>query len=370
MRIALSLSVLAASVALLAGCNSSEPAQQVKVETMRAQIVESRQQQTPTLVRTTGTLHSHETATISAQVMGRVQQVLVHEGDQVRAGQTLVRLDDATLKASADQAAAAVIAVQHQQAAAQSNADLASSTLARYQQLQVQRSVSPQELDQVSRQAQAAAAQVEALRAQENAMKAQESGARTMLSYTRIAAPFAGLITQRMVDPGALASPGVPLLQIDSAGPLQLQTTVGESSIGSVRTGMKLTVHVDSAASEDIAGTVAEIVPAADPASHSFLVKINVPPSKTLRAGMYATADIPTGMHEAILVPRSAVVQRGSLACAYALDSNNVAQLRYLTLGHTQGDMVEVLSGISGGEKLVANPADRDLAGKRIEVQQ
>lgn len=370
MKMVLPLSMIAASAALLAGCNSSEPAQQVKVETVRAQIVESLRQQTPTLVRTTGTLHAHETAAISAQVMGRVQQVLVHEGDVVRAGQALVRLDDATLKASADQAAAAVIAVQHQQAAAQSNADLAASTLARYQQLQVQRSVSPQEIDQVTRQAQAAAAQVEALRAQENAMKAQEAGARTMLGYARIAAPFAGIITQRMVDPGALASPGVPLLQIDSAGPLQLQTTVGESSIGAVRTGMKLTIHVDGAAREDFAGTVAEIVPAADPASHSFLVKIDMPPSKTLRAGMYATADIPTGTHEAILVPRSAVVRRGSLACAYVLDSNSIAQLRYLTLGATQGDAVEVLSGVSGGEKLVANPADRDLAGKRIEVQQ
>lgn len=370
MKVVLSLSMIVVSAAVLAGCNSSEPAQRVKLETVRAQVVESRQQQTPTLVRTTGTLHAHETATISAQVMGRVQQVLVHEGDVVRAGQTLVRLDDTTLKASVEQAGATVMAARAQQAAAQSNADLAASTLARYKQLQVERSVSPQEMDQVTREAQAAAAQVDALRAQGNAMKAQESGARAMLGYTRIAAPFAGVITQRMVDPGALASPGVPLLQIDSAGPLQLQTTVGESSIGAVHTGMKLTVHVDGAAGEDIAGTVAEMVPAADPASHSFLVKIDVPPSKTLRTGMYATADIPTGTHEAILVPRSAVVLRGSLSCAYVLDTNGIAQLRYLTLGAARGEAVEVLSGVSGGEKLVDNPADRDLAGKRIEVQQ
>jgi len=171
-----------------------------------------------------------------------------------------------------------------------------------------------------------------------------------------------------MADPGTLASPGVPLLQIGSAGPLQLHATVDESAIGSVRLGMKLNVSVDAAPSLDPAGTVAEIVPAADPASHSFLVKIDISPSPQLRAGMYATAAIPTGSRQAIVVPRSAVVVRGSLACAYVLDGNGIAQLRYLTLGSQQGKLVEVLSGISAAEKLVDDPGDRDLAGKRVDI--
>ena len=95
---------------------------------------------------------------------------------------------------------------------------------------------------------------------------------------------------------------------------------------------------------------MAEIVPAADPASHSFLVKIDLPALPAFRAGMYATADIPTGARQAVVVPRSAIVIRGSLACAYVLDSNNIAQLRYVTLGAPQGNEVEVLSGLSGGE--------------------
>ena len=172
-----------------------------------------------------------------------------------------------------------------------------------------------------------------------------------------------------MADPGTLASPGVPLLQIDSAGPLQLQTTVDESAIGAIRLGMKLNVTIDGAPSLDPQGTVAEIVPATDPASHSVLVKIDLPPSLQLRAGMYATAAIATSTRQAIVVPRSAVVVRGSLSCVYVLDSKGIAQLRYVTLGTQQGNLVEVLSGISAGEKLVDDPVDRDLAGKRIEVQ-
>jgi len=139
--------------------------------------------------------------------------------------------------------------------------------------------------------------------------------------------------------------------------------------IGSVYRGMKIKVSVDAASSLDPAGTVAEIVPAADPASHSFLVKIDLQPSPQLRAGMYATALIPTGSREAIVAPRSAIVLRGSLACAYVLDSQGIAQLRYVTLGAQQGHLVEVLSGLTGGEKLVDDPGDRELAGKRIEAQ-
>ncbi len=369
MKLLVSSCLLAATSALLAGCDSSQPVSKAAPETVQARIVQSRQQLAPVNVRTTGTIHAHESAVLSAQVMGRVQQVLVHEGDSVKAGQTLAVLDDASMRASVDQAQAAVKAVEGQQAAAQTQADLAQSTLARYQQLQAQKSVSPQEMDEVSRRAQAAAAQVEAIHAQSQAAQAQETSARTMLGYTRIRAPFGGVITARMVDPGALASPGVPLLQVDSAGALELQTTVDESVITHVRKGMSIPITVDAAPGTAISGTVTDIVPAADPSSHSFLVKLTLPHSAQLRAGMYATAAIPTGSHQAILVPRSAVLLRGSLNCAYVLDANSIAQLRYITLGSTQGDMVEVLSGLSAGEQLVDDPNDRDLTGKRIAAE-
>lgn len=368
MKLALSGSFVVAASALIVGCHSDTPVRSAAVQTVQTRIVESRQQEVPQVLRTTGTLHSRETAILSAQVVGRVQQVTVHEGDNVAAGQTLVVLDDSTLRSSADQAEAAVKAVASQQAAAQTNADLAASTLVRYQQLQAQKSVSPQEMDEVTRRAQAAAAQVDAIRAQGNAAKAQASGASSMLGYTRIRAPFAGVITARTADPGALAAPGVPLLQIDSAGALQFQTTVDESSIAAIHLRMKVPVRLDAVPSTT-EGTVAQIVPAADPSSHTFLVKIDLPSSKSLRAGMYGTAEIATGTREAIVVPRSAVVVRGSLACAYVLDSSGIAQLRYVTLGHEQDGMVEIFSGISAGEKLVDAPADRDLSGKRIDIQ-
>jgi multidrug efflux pump subunit AcrA (membrane-fusion protein) len=139
--------LLVAISAVLAGCNSSEPSHSTIPETAKARVVESRREPTPVIVRATGTLHARQSVSVSAQVVARVQQMLVKEGDSVRAGQMLAVLDDATLRDSEDQTEAAVKAAEHERAVAQSNADLAASTLARYKQLQSQKSVSPQEFD-------------------------------------------------------------------------------------------------------------------------------------------------------------------------------------------------------------------------------
>ena len=156
------VSLLAVISGVLLGCKSTEPGSPPTVETVRARVVESREAQAPITVAATGTLHARQTAILSAQVLGRVERVLAREGDSVGAGQAIVILDDATLKSATDQAEAAVKAAENQQIAAQTNADLAASTLARYKQLQSQKSVSPQEMDEVARRAEAASAQVEA----------------------------------------------------------------------------------------------------------------------------------------------------------------------------------------------------------------
>ena len=361
-------SLLAVSAAMVGGCQGGEPASiPGTAQTVQAQVVESQQQQVPVSLRSTGTVHARETAVVSAQVMGRIQQVTVHEGDAVRAGQTLIILDDAALRSQLEQAQAGVKAAEGAQATAQTNAALATSTLNRYKQLDSQKSVSLQEMDEVSRRAEAAASGVEAVRAQTDAARAQESSARTMLGYTHLGAPFAGVVTARMADPGTMAAPGVPLLQVDQATNLQLQAAVDQSVIGVIHRGMKVQVAIDGVTSTNIAGTVVEIVPAADPSSHSFLIKIDLPASSQTRAGMYGTAEFAKGTRQTILIPRSAVVARGSLNCVYVLDGQGIAQLRYITLGAPQGNLIEVLSGVSAGEKLVDTPSDRDLAGKRIE---
>jgi RND family efflux transporter MFP subunit len=352
--------------AFLAGCRSGVPAAPAP-ETAAARVVASTRQTVPVALPATGTVHAQQSATISAQVMGRIVRVLVREGDRVRAGQTLVVLDGAALRSSVEQSRAGVQTAEQSEAAARSQSELAASTLVRYRQLQAQKSVSPQEMDEVSRRAEAAQAQLAAALAQTQAARAQASGARIMLGYTRLTAPFAGVVTARMADPGTLAAPGLPILQIDQAGTLQLQASVDESALSAVRKGATVAIAVGG---QNVSGTVVEILPAADPASRSFLVRINLPSSLFIRAGMYGTASFSSGTRTAILAPRSAIVARGSIQCAYVLDARGIAQLRYLTLGTVHGNSVEVQSGLSAGEQLVDSPGDRDLAGKRIVAQE
>jgi RND family efflux transporter MFP subunit len=194
-----------------------------------------------------------------------------------------------------------------------------------------------------------------------------------MLGYTQIHAPFDGVVVSRKADPGTLATPGTPLLLVDKVGRLQLEVTVDESLLGTVKMGANVPVVIDALAQEGgagrITGKVSRIVPAADATSHSFVVKLDLPASAHLRSGMYGRAELSRGSKSALMVPRSAVITRGSLQEVYVVGPDQIASLRYVTLGVPQGDLVEVLSGLSAGEMIVDAPGSQELGGKRIEVQ-
>ena len=109
-----------------------------------------------------------------------------------------------------------------------------------------------------------------------------------------------------------------------------------------------------------------EIVPAADPASRSILVKIELPADARVRSGLFGRARFSRGSRAALLIPRTTVVERGQLRGVFVVDAKQIAQLRYVTLGQPSGEKVEVLSGLQDGEKLIAAPGDRELGGKQI----
>lgn len=360
------LSSVLAAASLVSGCSRPGAPPAPSPLPVQAQLVRSLAATEPQSISATGTLRARETATISARVPAEIRQLLVQAGDRVRAGQLLVLLDDAAMRSALDQAKAAEEAASRQQMAAQSDALLAAGKLARYQMLKNENSVSPQEFDEVQTRSQSAQLRLESYAAQTQQAQAAVAGARTQLGYTALRAPFAGVITARLADPGTLAAPGVPLLQVDRDGPLQVVTTVDESLIASVRLGMAVPVAIEGATGA-ISGHVAQIVPAADPSSRSFQVKLDLPAGRNLRAGMFATAEFAGPSRPAILAPQSAVTRRGSLDCVYAVGADGAAQLRYVTLANPRGDQVEILSGLAAGEVLVNRPGDRDLAGRRIE---
>ena len=362
--------LLSATTLALAGCNRKSPESIAPSLVTGLAVAQLHVEQIPNTVDAIGTVHARESAALSSQVMGRVTSVAVREGDLVHAGQTLVALDDAQARADVERTRAAAAGSEQDVEVAQTEASLASSTLKRYQLLRDRKTVSPQEFDEIERRSQAAAARLESARSQMLAANASEAGAGAVADYAHLRAPFAGIVTARHVDPGAMAAPGMPLLELEKAGTLQLNAAVDESLVRTLQKGMPVPVAVAALSSQSLTGRIAQIVPAADPASHSFLVKIDLPAVAGLRSGMFATAEIGSGSHSVLLVPQSALVTHGSLNGVWILDGNRIAWLRYVTLGAKHGHKVEVLSGLSAGETVVLSPGDRELGGNRIEVRQ
>ncbi len=371
LRSQVSYAVTLLTIVGLAAC-SKKPETSVLPEVISGvRVFQASSQNLPETVDAVGTVRPVESSTLSSQIMGTITAIAVREGDHVRAGQMLVVINAAELGSQAERAHASVASMGQQVAAAESDAALAASTLRRFEVLKEQKSVSPQEFDEVESRSKAAAARLAMARSQESEARAAESAARTMQGYTRIHAPFDGVVAERKVDPGVMAAPGSPLLTIEKAGALRLEISVDESLLALVHMGASVPVTIDSLGSQPLAGKVTQIVPAADPGSRSFLVKINLPAVTGLHSGMYGHAQLArTKTREALTIPRSAVIARGSMQSVYVVGANHLAELRYIALGSLHGSAVEVLSGLSAGENVVDSPGERELAGKRIEVQQ
>ncbi|MGA3092912.1 MAG: efflux RND transporter periplasmic adaptor subunit [Terriglobales bacterium] len=358
--------------ASLAGCsNSNEKTRTApSPETVRdIPVLAVQQANVPDLLEAVGTVRAAQTSDAASQMMGTIVEIRAHEGDYVQRGQVLAVTDDSQPRAAVDRATAAELAAQQQLVGADSDLALAESTLERYQTLFEKKSVSSQEFDEVKARQQAALAHRDMAKAGQAQAQAALSQARASLDYTRIRAPFDGVVTEKKADSGTLASPGMTIFTVEDVRRYRLEATVNENDIQYVRTGEQVSVVIDALDNADLRGKVVQIVPAADAASRTFLVKIDLPTDTRLRSGLFGRAQFSRGERRVLMIPRSAVVDRGQLQGIYVLDQNKVASLRYITLGKASGAEVEVLAGLQDGERLVAKPGAVDLNGKRIEVQ-
>jgi RND family efflux transporter MFP subunit len=355
----------------LGGCSSDRQPTPPAPETVRNVSVLSVQRvDVPDLLEAVGTVRALQTGQLASQTMGNIVEVRVHEGDRVQRGQVLAVVDDAQPRATVDRATAAESAAQQEVAASESELALGESTLKRYQTLYDKKSVSPQEFDEVKARYQAALAHRDMTRAGQAQAQAALAQAHTSLSYTRILAPFDGVITEKKADPGTLASPGLAIFTLEALGHYRLEAAVNENDLRYIHMGESVPVVVDALEDTALKGKVTQIVPAADPGSRSFLVKVDLPTDTRLRSGLFGRVQFSRGKQLSLLIPQTAVVERGQLQGVYVLDQNKVASLRYVTLGKSAGPVVEVLAGLQEGERLVAKPGDRDLNGKRIEAQE
>lgn len=369
--------------ALLAGCGGSSHQQRAADSgaAVPVKTIEVTATDWPLVYEASGTVRARTAATVSSKMMGYVRQVHFQTGDRVRQGQLLIELDsrdaDAQLQQAESAAAEAREALQEVEsaiAAAKANLELAQATHRRMRDLFEKKSVSNQEFDEASARLKAAQAAYEMAAAKrrqvaariEQAAAAVEA-ARVMRSYARITAPFDGVVTDKRVEPGNLAAPGVPLASIEQQGALRLEVPVEESRLGQIRLGQSAAVRLD-AVDRQLDARVSEIVPAVDAASRTATVKLDLPPLPQLRSGMFGRAAFPSGSRKVTAVPAAAIREQGQLRSVFVV-AGGIARARLVTLGSEYQGSREVLSGLSAGEKIVS-PLPAALAdGARVEVQ-
>jgi multidrug efflux pump subunit AcrA (membrane-fusion protein) len=320
-----------------------------------------------------GVVQARTTATITARLIAPVREVRVSPGDHVRKGQTLIVLDGDDLAAAARAARAAALAAEHgaTAAAAELQAAEAGLTLARASHdriagLQAKGSATAQELDDAtatlrSAQARVAGAAARALQARSAVESARAAGdqASTTNSFTTIAAPFDGLITQKMVEPGNTASPGMPLLRLEDTRGFLLEVRVDESRIGQIRNGDNVPVFLGTGITS-IQGTVVEVSRAVDADARAFLVKIALPDTRGLRSGEFGKARFQGTPRRALTIPSSAIVRRGQLTSVFVVDQG-VARVRLVNLSDS-----EVLAGLTESEVVILSPPAGVTDGSRV----
>jgi len=361
-------SLIVAAAFGLSGCSSERQAKLPSAETVRdVSVLALKRANIPDVLEAVGTVRAAQTSDLASQMMGNIVEIRAHEGDQVHRGQVLAVIDDSQPRAVADRAIAADLAAQQQLVAADSDLVLAESTLRRCQYLYEEKVVSQQEFDEVNARHQAALARRDIAQAGQEQARAVLNEARTSLGYSRIRAPFAGVVMHKKADSGTLASPGMPIFTVEDTRRYRLEVAINESDMRYARTGGQVSIAIEALQNAELKGKVVEIVPAADPASRAFLVRIELPADTRLRSGLFGRAQFSRGEQPVLLIPRSAVVERGQLQGVFVLDQNKVASLRYVTLGKPSGSEIEVLSGLQGGERFVGNPGERNLNSKRIE---
>ncbi len=361
------LGILVSCLAAVTACSNHKHRATGSPEIVRDVVVLQVQKTTvPDYVEATGTVRAAQSAQLASQVMGAITRVNVHEGDRVRRGEVLITIDAAQQRSVYDSANAGLSVSQQAIAAADADYGLAEATMKRYQMLYDKKSVSPQEYDEVKTHLAAAAARRDSAHTGRIQAEAVVSEANTAMGFTKIRAPFDGLVVAKLADAGAMAAPGVPLLTIEGPSHFRLEALVDESQIGTVRLGETVPVVLDTLGKQTITGNVVQIVPMADPASRTFTVKVELPVDPNTRSGLFGRALFAHGEHDAILVPQNALLHRGQLDAVYVVGKDEIASLRYVTLGKRSANQVEALSGLENRERIVVQPGERELSGKQI----
>ena len=327
--------------ALLVGCGKRHEPQVTTGENLppaavRVQTIEAVKQ--PAVEEVVGTVQPKLQAVIEAKTSGRITRLPVALGQSVKQGDVLVELATQEIQARLDQANAAF----------------------RQAELDFKRT------DNLRKQQAATQAELDAAQAHYSVAKATVAEADALSGYAKILAPFDGVVARKLADEGDLAMPGKPLLELEGRAGLRLVADIPSLLADRVLPGAKLAVRVDTLP-DTITGTLAEIAPAADPASRTVCMKVDLPETAGLRTGQFGRLAVPIGEPTFLFVPPSALVRRGQLEILFVA-ADGKAQMRLVRVGKETKQGTEILTGLAAGETVVIEEAGTLRDGQPLQT--
>lgn len=323
----------------LVACSHDDVAANQEMVISTATILQLRHSTVPAYYVTSGSVTSDHRVSISSRLSGYIRELNVREGDRVQVGQILVCVDPTDAK----------------QALIQAEADLADAKVdkQRYDQLMLEGAVTSQQAAKANLRFDVAQSQVKQ--------------ARNQLSYAEVHSPVDGVVVEKRLSQGDLASPGVPLLTLEDPTSLLVQTYVSENFVSRIHEDDPVDIHIPSLRTS-FEGVIRQVVQAADPVSHQFLVKIALAASKDIHPGMFAEAKFRVGSRDTLFVPTASVLSRGGLTSVYVVDTQGLAQYRMVRLAAPTEGQIEVLAGLSAGDTIAWHGRPALKSGMQVQA--
>ncbi len=355
--------LLAIAALAIASCSSKEKKETVIADAAVNVTVAIPQTNDENNINVSGQVEASMTANISTKIMGYITKMNVKVGDNVSKGQLLATINSDDIVAKKAQTDAMVSEAD----AAFKNAQ---KDLDRFNNLYKQQSASAKELDNINLQYNSAKSRVEAAKQMRNEVN-------TLFSYTNLTAPFSGIITQKNAEAGSIANPGMPILTIEQSGSYQVSVSVPENAISQIHQNDEALINISSV-NKTMKGKVIQINESSQYTGGQYIVKIGIADAdkKGLYAGMYANVSIPNKAKTkiqndagVIMVPISSIENKNQLTGIYTISASNTALLRWVRLGKTYGDRVEVLSGLDKNETFIVNADGKLYNGIPVKVK-
>jgi RND family efflux transporter MFP subunit len=312
-------------------------------------------------ITVSGQIESGQTAVISTRVMGFVTRIDVNVGEEVYPGKLLATISNADLVAKKGQVQALVAEAEAALSDAQKDYE-------RFSELYKSESASQKEFEN-------ATLHYHALQAKAASAREMLKEVDAMLSYTSLTSPIAGVVVQKNLDAGSMASPGVPILVLEKKGSFQVSASVSEHDIAFVKVGSSAEIVV-KATGKRIVGKVSEVSPSGSRSGGQYQLKVTIPDNKNggLFSGMYVSLSIQSAQLAVesiggVTVPASSIVYTDQLAGIYTVSGNQTALLRWVKLGKPVGHQVEILSGLRSDEKFILESEGKLYNGVPVSIQ-